>query len=109
MQLGLAIAVALLIVAVVAWPLLAGRRRGGEPPAASPTADDNPTAALNNVYDAIRTLQTEHSLGRVSDADFREQRDEYRRQAAVILRDMDNAGIKRPPPEQDQSDGAAPA
>ena len=108
MQLGLSIAVALLIVAVVAWPLLAGRRRGGEPPAASPAADDNSAAALDAVYDAIRTLQTEHSLGRVSDADFREQRDEYRRQAAVILRDLDNAGRKRPPPEQAQSDETAP-
>lgn len=101
MQLGLSIAVALFIVAVVAWPLVTGRRRGGKPPAASLTEDNNPAAALNDVYDAIRTLQTEHSLGRVSDADFREQRDEYRRQAAVILRDMDAAGIKPPQPEQD--------
>ena len=107
MQLGLSIAVALFIVAVVAWPLVAGRRRGGEPPAASPAEDKGRGAALNDVYDAIRTLQTEHSLGRVSDADFREQMDEYRRQAAVILRDRerdrdrDAAGVERPQPEQD--------
>lgn len=101
MQLGLSIAVALFIVAVVAWPLVSGRRRGSDPPAASPAEDKTPAAALQDVYDAIRTLQTEHSLGRVSDADFREQMDEYRRQAAVILRDMDAAGIKRPQPEQD--------
>ena len=92
MQLGLAIAVALLIVAVVAWPL-AMRRRTGTP--AKDALSDGPppdmVAALNDVYDAIRTLQTEHGLGRVSDGDYREQLDEYRRQAALILRDMDDA------------------
>ena len=90
MQLGLAIAVALLIIAVVAWPLLARRRNTSQ---ASDTADvsagaDHP-AALNAVYDAIRTLQTDHSLGRVNDDDYREQLDEYRRQAAMLLREME--------------------
>ena len=92
MQLGLVIAVALLVVAVVAWPLVVRRRAG---PSAKDTEGDTPSpdlaAALNDVYDAIRTLQTEHDLGRVSDADYREQLDEYRRQAALILRDMDDA------------------
>ena len=93
MQLGLAIAVALLIVAVVAWPLV--MRRRAAPPTVDPAEDTSPdasAAALNDVYDAIRTLQTEHGLGRVSDGDYREQLDEYRRQAALILRDMD--GVK---------------
>lgn len=91
MQLGLAIAVALFIVGVVAWPLVVGRRR-----AAGKTAVEAPddalradAGALADVYEAIRTLQMEHSLGRISDADFREQLGEYRRRAAVILRDMD--------------------
>ena len=87
MQLVLAIAVALLIVGVVAWPLLVRRRRPPE------QADHEPPPAaagsLDSVYEAIRTLRMEHSLGRISDADFREQLDEYRRQAAIILRDMD--------------------
>ena len=90
MQLVLAIAVALLIVGVVAWPLLVRRRR----PAAEQTDHDMPQAdagSLESVYEAIRTLQMEHSLGRISDADFREQLDEYRRQGARILRDMDQA------------------
>ena len=90
MQLVLAIAVALLIVGVVAWPLLVRRRRPPE------QADHEPPPAaagsLDSVYEAIRTLWMEHSLGRISDADFREQLDEYRRQAAVILRDMDRDG-----------------
>ena len=89
MQLGLAIAVALLILGVVAWPLVARRRRP-----VSEQTDDTPQphdGALQDVYQAIRTLQMEHSLGRISDADFREQLDEYRRQAALILRDMERA------------------
>ena len=92
MQLGLVIAVALLVVAVVAWPLVMRRRAG--PPAKDAVGDTQSpdlSAALNDVYDAIRTLQTEHDLGRVSDGDYREQLDEYRRQAAMILRDMDDA------------------
>ena len=93
MQLGLAIAVALLIIAVVAWPLLA-RRRNAPPPTETPGGEH--AATLNAVYDAIRTLQTDHSLGRVNDDDYREQLDEYRRQAAELLRDMDwEAGRER--------------
>ena len=94
MQLGLAIAVALLIVAVVAWPLVT-RRRAGSPAGDAPDAGPPPdTAGLNEVYDAIRTLQTEHSLGRIGDADYREQLDEYRRQAALILRDMERGNAE---------------
>ena len=91
MQLVLAIAVALLVVGVVAWPLLVRRRR----PAAEQEDRDAPPAdagSLESVYEAIRTLQMEHSLGRISDADFREQLAEYRRRAAVILREMDREG-----------------
>ncbi|MXZ92742.1 MAG: hypothetical protein F4W95_07865 [Chloroflexi bacterium] len=92
MQLGLVIAVALLVVAVVAWPLVMRRRSG--PPATDTDGDarsPDAAAALNDVYDAIRILQTEHDLGRVSDGDYREQLDQYRRQAALILREMDDA------------------
>jgi hypothetical protein len=95
MQLGLAIAVALLIVGAVAWPLLAGRWRASgsvpEPQESDGGAMMN-SAALEDVYEAIRTLQMEHSLGRIEDADFREQLDQYRRQAAEIMRDMDRPG-----------------
>ena len=92
MQLGLAIAVALLIVGAVAWPLLSGRWRATgnapEPQGVDGQASAS-AAALEDVYEAIRTLQMERSLGRIDDSDFREQLDQYRRQAAVILREMD--------------------
>ena len=95
MQLGLAIAVALLVVGVVAWPFLSGRWRVAGNAADQPAAGEDATtgnAALEDVYDAIRTLQMEHSLGRVSEGDFREQLDQYRRQAAEIMRDLDQQG-----------------
>ena len=94
MQLALVIAVALFIVGVAAWPLIAGRRRTSEtaPSDSADAAANDHAANLESVYDAIRTLQTEHNLGRISDADFRAQLDEYRRQAALILRDMEQLG-----------------
>ena len=95
MQLGLAIAVALLIVGAVAWPFLSGRWRAAGDAADQHAAGEGATtgnAALEDVYAAIRTLQMEHSLGRVDDGDFREQLDQYRRQAAEIMRDLDRQG-----------------
>ena len=121
MQLGLLIAVALLVVGVVAWPLVTAAvgRRGGpadEDGANADAGDDYGAAVagggdgaavdgtgsggeagrlaaeLNDVYDTIRTLQTEHSLGRIGEADFRAQLDEYRRRAARILRALEGAG-----------------
>lgn len=91
MQLALAIAVALFIIGVVAWPFIAGRRRVSETAPAAGDADPSRSraAALEAVYDAIRTLQTEHSLGRISDADFRAQLAEYRQEAAQILRALE--------------------
>lgn len=91
MQLGLAIAVALLILGVVAWPLLTAARRRHD--VADDTADPaRPAdrAQLDEVYEAIRILQMEHSLGQIADADYRAQLDEYRRRAASILRSLDD-------------------
>ena len=89
MQLALAIAVALFALSVVAWPLAIGARRNRADTAADFEPANTNRAALETVYEAIRTLQVEHSLGRVADADFQEQLNEYRRRAALTLRDME--------------------
>ena len=92
MALGLAIAVALLVVGVTAWPFLAGRWRATSRAPEHEHADGAElagSAALEDVYEAIRTLRMEHSLGRIDDDDFREQLDQYRLQAAKILQDLD--------------------
>lgn len=106
MQLALVIAVALFVVGVAAWPLFAGRRRtsADSSDGADAARNGNRTAELESVYDAIRTLQTEHSLGRISDADFRAQLAEYRRQAAQLLRALEQpAGAS-----QEQDNGNQP-
>ena len=90
MQLGLIIAVAVLIVGIVAWPLLFANRRAHTRPANAHDAP-NQVAALAAVYEAIRTLQVEHQLGRVADDDYHAQLSEYRRQAAILLRDIDQS------------------
>ena len=41
---------------------------------------------LNTIYDAIKTLQLEYQLNRITDKDFKEQLDSYRIQAANLLR-----------------------
>jgi len=41
---------------------------------------------LESVYQAIRTLQLEHQLGRVPDSSYQDQLDAYRLEAAEILR-----------------------
>jgi hypothetical protein len=90
MQLGLIIAVAVLIVGIVAWPLLfANRRAHTRPSKAGDTT--NQDTALASVYEAIRTLQVEHQLGRVADDDYQAQLSEYRRRAAIILREIDQS------------------
>ena len=41
---------------------------------------------LNTIYEAIKTLQLEYQLNRITDKDFKEQLDSYRLQAANLLR-----------------------
>lgn len=94
MQLVLTLAIAALILGVVAWPLMAGRRSRVAGPASweSDSPEMPSHSHLNDVYEAIRTLQVEYQLGRVGDADYRRQLDEYRKRAATILRDLDRQG-----------------
>jgi len=41
---------------------------------------------LNAIYEAIKTLQLEHQLNRITEQDFMEQLNHYRFQAANLLR-----------------------
>ena len=55
--------------------------------AAATAADTAPdTAALADIYAALRTLQLEHELGRIPAELYQEQLNDYRTQAALILR-----------------------
>ena len=83
------LALALLSIGVVIYPFW--RRRSA--PATAPMEAVSPDlvqseADLNAVYDAIRTLQLEHQLGNIPLGLYREQLQDYRLQAAAILRDQ---------------------
>ena len=52
--------------------------------------------SIDSVYDAIRTLQLERELGNIPEGLYREQLDDYRRQAALALRQQAMAQVQTP-------------
>ena len=100
---------ALLSVAVAVYPF--ARRRLGwdkaDNAAAAGAAEKSPesaadTASLADIYAAIRTLQLERELGSIPEEQYQEQLNDYRIQAALALRQQEQAaagpGIEPPAP-----------
>ena len=89
------LALALLSIGVVVYPFWRRRAAGTAPlpEAVSPDLVQS-EADLNAVYDAIRTLQLEHQLGNIPLGLYREQLQDYRLQAAAILRDQVEAAAR---------------
>jgi len=94
------IVIALIIIAtiaIVAYPLFSQ---------AQPTliraagASDNVLEELvhqrNAAYSAIKDLENEHALGKLSDADYRSLRVKYEAKAAAILQELDNVMGAKP-------------
>ena len=65
-------------------PAAAGSTGGMESESDTAAAPD--TAALADIYAVLRTLQLEHELGRIPAELYQEQLNDYRTQAALILR-----------------------
>ena len=89
---------ALLGVAVAAYPFLRHRLPGQAPGAgvgagaeAGAAQAGHAAADLDSIYQAIRTLQLERELGNIPAGLYREQLNGYRIQAATLLRDMERA------------------
>ena len=79
----------LLCIAVLFYPFFKAQRGGlaaGTLENAGPENDGESPQELESVYQAIRTLQLEHQLGRVPDGSYKDQLDAYRLEAAEILR-----------------------
>ena len=74
---------AVLSIAIVAYPFLRSRLRSGSRESRS---DTDWATELGNIYDSIRTLQLEYQLGQVPDNLYREHLRDYRLQAAATLR-----------------------
>jgi hypothetical protein len=82
-------AVALAVVAAVAWPLLRERHQSEAPP------DDHAGQELQDEIDrslrAIREIEFDHRAGNLSDADFAELDGAERTQLATLLRRRDGS------------------
>ena len=79
----------LLSIAVLLYPFFKAPRAGfvaGTLENAGLENDGESPQELESVYQAIRTLQLEHQLGRVPDRSYEDQLDAYRLEAAQILR-----------------------
>ena len=85
--------------AVVGYAFMQGHRprpaagANTDPERDDPERDD---PALGDIFDAIRTLELEHGLGRMSQEEFEAQFQAYRVQAATVLRDQLEAGVGDP-------------
>ena len=97
---------ALFSLGVAVYPFLRRRRdkagdgsaqadRDGLPATAGGDAAAGPDS-IDSVYDAIRTLQLERELGNIPEGLYREQLDDYRRQAALALRQQAMAQVQAP-------------
>lgn len=82
-------AVALAVVAAVAWPLLHERHQ------AEPAGEDEAERALQDEIDrslrAIREIEFDHRAGNLSDEDFAELDGAERAQLAILLRRRDES------------------
>lgn len=86
---------ALFSLAVVGYSFLrgtGGAEYDGATDAGTPAADAG-ELPLESLYDSLETLQLEYRLGNLPEAQYREQFESYRRQAAAIIkRQLESGG-----------------
>ena len=93
-------------IAILLYPFFKVPRAGSV--AATLGNDGESPQELESVYQAIRTLQLEHQLGRVPDGSYEDQLDAYRLEAAEILRSRALAkDANRDPSVSEESEEAA--
>ena len=81
------------IIAFIAYPLFTGSR--DEPPEA-PDELDGLIAQRDAAYDAIRDLDFDFQLGKLSQSDYAELREKYKARAATALQQIDALGGNGP-------------
>lgn len=94
------IAIALMIVAavaIVAWPYFnpTADAKGG--PNGSDPALENLVTQRDATYAAIKDLEFDHTMGKLSDADYRGLRAKYETKAVGILQELDGLKKAQPP------------
>jgi hypothetical protein len=95
------IVLALLVVAIVAWFVTAPLRRPSQGSELSGTRADDPAIAdlearKESKYREIRDAELDREQGKLSEADWRRQDAELRRDAVEILKQLDRARGERP-------------
>ena len=86
------IVIALLVVIVIgfiAYPLFSG---SAEKTAPTANALDSLIAQRDSAYDAIRDLDFDFQMGKLSQEDYAKLRDKYKVRAAEVLKEIDQAG-----------------
>ncbi len=99
----------LLSIAVLLYPFFKTQRAGSVAATlgnAGLESDGGSPPELESVYQAIRTLQLEHQLGRIPDGSYKDQLNVYRLEAAEILRSQ---ALARPLGKDASRDGGASA
>jgi hypothetical protein len=78
---------AILSIAVVVYPFLKSRQETRTDAAPATGDPEGPELeAIEAIYEAIRTLQLDHQLGKVPEGLYQEQLRAYRLQAAAVLK-----------------------
>ena len=97
LQITLIAAIVVPALAIVLWPLLAGRAATPSSPA---RASDDRRLELEEeksaLYRALRELEFDHDAGHLSDPDFQSLRERYESRAGVLITELDALGPEPP-------------
>ncbi len=94
------IAIALMIVisvAVVAWPFFSPATEVVGGPGISNPMVENLVSQRDATYAAIKELEFDRAMGKLSDADYRSMRAKYETKAVAILQELDGMKKTQPP------------
>ncbi len=104
------IGIALMIVAavaIVAWPFFNPAADPGSLPGGSNPVLENLVTQRDATYAAIKDLEFDHTIGKLSDSDYKGLRAKYETKAVAILQELD--GLKKAQPRRARSADSADA
>lgn len=92
-------------VAIVAWPYFSVTSEPGSESGRSNPVVENLVSQRDATYAAIKELEFDHAMGKLSDVDYRGMRAKYETKAVAILQELD--GLKKAPPRRARSGDSA--
>ncbi len=91
MELVLIALLVVVVIAFIAYPLLAPPQEERAPAPAGKL--DGLFAQRDAMYDALRDLDFDFQLGKLSPSDYQTLREQYKARAALVLQQIDAAGV----------------